>query len=182
MKHILTLVLLSAFFFSCISDVDFDQADDIEISTPHLISLVYFTADANYFLDDLSNETLFVSDTTELPIFGGSYNENYLIQADFQFKISNTFNRSVALQVKFLNEDDNGIYVFNTMNIPFNTIDFENTQIITEINIPLVLPTEKVVFNVLLDLGSTPLDPSQNMEFELQSATTFHYQISGDGE
>ncbi len=180
--HKFLLFFINLFFISCINDVDFDQADDIEINTPYLISLAYFTADVDYFLNDLGNETLFVSDTTDFPIFEGSYNENYLIQADFQFKISNTFNRSVAVQIKFLDENDADTYVLNTMNIPMNVIDFENTQIIVEADIPFVLLTEKIVFNVLLDSGSTPIDSSQGMGFELQSAATLYYQISGDDE
>lgn len=179
--HKLLLVIATIFLVSCISDVDFDQVDDVEINTSHLISLVYFTADTNYFLDDLENETLFISDTTELPIFAGPYNENYLIQADFQFLINNTFDRRAEFQIEFLDEEDQNTFTFNNMIIGPNTV-FEQIQVINEAMIPSVLPSKKVVISILLDAGSIPLDPSQNMDIEYQSAATLHYQITADEE
>lgn len=176
----LILALLSLLFASCISDVDFDQVDDIEIITPHLLTLVYFDADANFFLDDLGNEVLAISDTTELPIFEGPYNEEYLIQADFDFKMSNSFDRGITVQVLFLDEIDNNIFVFAPMRVAQNDLNFERVQVIGEANIPSVVTSKKMIINILMDSGSTPLDPNNNMKLDFQSGATFLYKITVD--
>ena len=180
MKTFKILVVTAFLFIACVDDVDFDQVDDIEINTSHLITLVHFNADTTYFLDDFGNESLFISDTTELPIFEGTYNENYLIQADFQFVLSNTFDRDITFQFEFLDINDNEIYQFNPLLINPIVSPFDETQTIFEPDIPLVLPTEKVVINIRLDAGSTPLNPDLGMDLNFQSALTLHYQITGD--
>jgi len=183
MKNVVYIILLfNLIFVSCVKDIDFDQIDDIEIYTDHNASLIYSTLDVSDFLDDFGNETLFLSDTTRIPIFIGSYTENYLIQADFNYKITNTFNRTVIFQYEFLDENNNSIYSFQPIHITPNSIDSEFTQTIVEVDIPSVLIANKIVMKILMDSGVLPLDLSQNYLFNFQSAVILHYKVTVDDE
>ncbi len=175
-----TLILGSLFLLSCIKDIDLDQINDIEINTTHVVSLVYFTLNSSNLLDELGNEVLSISDTTIFPVFVGSYNENYLVQADFNYKFTNTFNREVTLQYEFLDEFNNSLFTFQPINIAANISDYEITQSILEADIPTLLPTDKIVVNMVMDSGSPMLDPSQNYSFNLQSAATLNYRVTAD--
>ena len=195
MKNVVYIILLfNLIFVSCVKDIDFNQIDDIEIYTDHNVSLIYSTLDVSDFLDDFGNETLFLSDTTRIPIFIGPsdttripifigpYTENYLIQADFNYKITNTFNRTVIFQYEFLDENNNSIYSFQPIHITPNSIDSEFTQTIVEVDIPSVLITNKIVVKILMDSGVLPLDLSQNYLFNFQSAVILHYKVTVDDE
>ena len=177
-KFFITLLIL--FFVSCISDVDFDQVNDIEIITPYLASLVYFNADSNFFLDDLQNEILAISDTTEHPIFKGPYTEEYLVQADFNFKMSNSFDRDITVQILFLDDVNTTTYTFAPMYVSANNLNFESTQIIQEVNIPSVVSSEKIVIHLLMDSGGNSLNPNSPMSLDFQSGTKFLYKITVD--
>ena len=174
------IALLILFFVSCISDVDFDQVNDIEIITPYLATLVYFNADSNFFLDDLQNEVLAISDTTEHPIFKGPYNEEYLVQADFNFKMSNSFDRDITVQILFLDEVDTTTYTFAPMYVSANNLNFESLQVINEASIPSVVSSEKIVISLLMGTGSNPLDSNSSMNLDFQSSVEFLYKITVD--
>ena len=178
----LTIIFLILFCASCVQDIDLDQIDDIEINTTHIASLIHFTLDTSNFLDDVGNEILFISDTTRSPIFSGDYTENYLIQADFNYKFTNTFNRQVDIQYEFLDEFDNSLFMFQQINIATNSFDYQVTQTIVESDIPAVIPTDKVVVSFLMSAGNPPLDLSQGYSFNLQSAVTLHYKVTVDEE
>lgn len=165
---------------SCIKDIDLDQIDDLEINTTHVVPFVHFTLTSSNLLDELGNEMLSVSDTTRFPVFVGSYNENYLVQSDFNYKFTNTFNRQVILQHEFLDKYDNSLFIFQPINIVANSTDYEITQSIFEADITTILSIDKVVINVVMDSGLPMLDPSQNYSFNLESAVTLSYRITFD--
>ncbi|AOW21780.1 hypothetical protein [Urechidicola croceus] len=165
---------------SCVNDVDFDQVDDIEINTVHRASLVYFTTNNESFLDVLGNQVLTISDTTTLPIFQGPYTENYLVRADFNYNITNTFNRDFTIQYEFLSEDYMRTWLFDPIEVPSNTVDYEITQSITEDNIQQVIESNRVVINIILEPTNEPTNT--NPELSLQSAATFYYQVTTTDE
>lgn len=167
---------------SCIEDVDFYQIDDIELYTDHNVSLVHFNLDANNFLDDLNNETLLISDTVRIPVFAGPYSENYLIQADFLYRLSNSFSRSISIEYNFLDAYDNSLYLFYPINTPPFTENLNVTQTITEAEIPSVLLTDKIVINILMASGGGNLDPSNGEHFNVESAVLLHYKVTVDDE
>ncbi|OIQ37957.1 MAG: hypothetical protein BM563_07285 [Bacteroidetes bacterium MedPE-SWsnd-G1] len=181
MKNIIGILSILLLLTGCVSGVDFDQIDDIEVYTDHNASLVYFNLDANDFLDDLGNETLVLSDTFNIPVFAGPYSENYLIQADFLFTISNTFTRDISLQYEFLDENDNSLFLVEPINSLPNSINEEYIRIISEAQIPNVITTEKFVMQILMGNG-TPLDPSLNLSFNAESAVLLHYKVTTEDE
>ncbi|MDT0552593.1 hypothetical protein [Urechidicola vernalis] len=181
MKKYIFIFSIVLLFSGCVSGVDFDQIEDIEVYTDHNVSLVYFKLEANDFLDDLNNETLLLSDTVSIPVFAGPYSEDYLIQADFLFKISNTFNRNITLQYEFLDENSNSLFLVNPINTTPNSVDEEYVRIISEAQVPNVIATEKFVLKVLMESG-VPLDPNLGLSFNVESAVLLHYKVTAEDE
>ena len=174
------LLLVGILLASCVSDVDFDQVDDIEINTPHNISLAYFNLDSEDFLDDMGNELIIVSDTTEFPFFNNSGNENYLVQADFQFEATNTFDRDIIVQFKFLDESENDVYEFELLVVEANNTSFEKVESLFTDDISALVQTKYAVINLFLDSGITPIVPTNNFEFK--SGSTLYYQYTVEDE
>ena len=183
MKFIKVVLLVSSLcFFSCIKDIDTDQLNDIEILTDHNITLVHFDLGSTGFLDDLNNEVLILSDTLRLPIFVGAYTQNFLIQADFQYVLSNSFDRDITIQYQLLDIDSTLLYQFPPMSIPQGSTNLNITQSILENEIPAVLQTDQVVVTIRLDSGSIPLDPSHTYNFNLKSGLVLHYKVTVENE
>jgi hypothetical protein len=168
------LVLIS----SCVKDIDLDQIDDIEIFTDHNISLIHFELGVPSFLDALNTEVLVFTDTTKFPLFTGAYSRNYLIQADFEYVLSNSFDRDIIVQYELLDINDISLYNFLPILIPQGSVAIPVTQIIVESDIPVILYTDQVVVKFILRQGSTPLDLVQNYNFKLQSALILRYKVT----
>ena len=178
---------LSAFFIliliiSCVKDIDLDQIDDIEIFTDHNVSLIHFDLGVSSFLDELNNEVLAYTDTTRLPIFAGPYSQNYLIQADFEYVLSNSFNRDITLQFELLDINKNSLYNFDPIVIPQGSVEIPVTQSVFENEILAVLMTDRVVVKFILSQGNNPLDSVQNYIFSLKSALILHYKVTVEDE
>lgn len=167
---------------SCIKDIDTDQLNDIEILTDHNITLVHFDIGVNSFLDDLNNERLVLTDTLRLPIFVGPYTQNFLIQADFEYVLSNSYDRGITIQYELLDIDNVLLYQFPPIPIPQTSANLNVTQSVLENEIPAVLQTDQVVAKIRLDSGSTPLDPSQPYNFNLKSGLVLHYKVTVENE
>lgn len=178
MRFLIIAVFICCFSMACVSDVDFNQVDDIEIYTDHNASLLYFDLDANDFLDDLNNETLVISDTVRIPVFSGPYTENFLIQADFLYKLTNTFSRSITIEYNFLDEFDNALYIFDPIVLAPDVNDIEVVQTILEPEIPSVLQTDKIVLRITMSSSGGILDPSLNETLNVESAVLLHYRVT----
>ena len=176
------LILSTVFLIGCVQDIDTDQLNEIEILTDHNITLVHFDLGVASFLDDLNNETLILSDTLRLPIFVGSYTQNFLIQADFEYFFSNSFDRDITIQYALLDVDSVLLYQFPPMSIPQGSANLSITQSILENEIPAVLQTDQVVVTIRLDSGTIPLDPIQTYIFNLKSALVLHYKVTVEDE
>lgn len=181
MKAIKYILIVSSFcLIGCVEDVDFDQKEDIEINTTHVASLVHFDLGVSDFIDDMGEEVLSRSDTTKLSLFGSSYNENYLVQVDFDYTFSLSFNRTISFTYEFLDADDTSIYVLQPIIIPANTSNYSVTQSLFEADILKVVDTKKVVVNLHMSDGVPKLEDGQFSNFNLMSAATFYYKVTVD--
>lgn len=183
MKLVTPIFLICVLFlFGCVKDIDMDQLDDIEFLSEHKIALIHFDLEVPDFLDDLNNEKLRLSDFTRIPIFDGSYTEDYLIQADFQYVFSNSFDRGVTIQYQFFDIYGNFLHELPQIYIPKGALDLSVTQSISGDDISLVSATDQVIVAVQLDSGTIPLDPIQPYMFSLKSGLFLHYKITVEDE
>jgi len=109
----LRLVFKIGFFFtilslcySCIDDVDFDQAGDLAVTTPLEVSLIYFEEPAATFYVSEGVEQLVVVDSTRVTIFNDDFVSDNLVRANFLFETTNSINRIFEAKIDFLDEAD----------------------------------------------------------------------------
>ena len=81
-------------FTGCIKDTNFDQAEDIALTSVVDLNLIHFNVDAGSFYDEsTSTEILTVRDTTEIRFLDDQEIQDGLIRVDFYFRYINSISR-----------------------------------------------------------------------------------------
>lgn len=125
------LVLSILFLFtSCVKDVDFDQSDDLSIQPKYVASLIHFTFKQDKFIDDIGNIPFTISESSPAPINTSTIANENLTKAEIQFKVSNSFNRTFILVLRFYNTLGQETFAFNPIRVYPNTTNIKDTQII----------------------------------------------------
>ncbi|MDP2088232.1 MAG: hypothetical protein Q8J84_02410 [Flavobacteriaceae bacterium] len=116
---------------SCVSEVDFNQSDDLSFQPTHMASLVHFNFDQYKFLDNSGNEIYVISESSSAPLVTGTFAKDYLAKVEIQFKISNTFNRTMIITLQFYNANNQLSYQFLSITIPPNSSNKTYTEVIS---------------------------------------------------
>ncbi len=125
LKKLSTLTLLIITLNSCIGDVDFNQANDLEFSPEFDIALVYFNLQKNDFIDQNTNlETPLRLDFTNIDIFDNSTVSDKLEKVVLKFEIENTFNKSFSIDFILMDNNNNVL-----ISIPFTINQNENQSL-----------------------------------------------------
>lgn len=101
MKKILAIIILVALFFSCSSDLDFNQVNDLKREPILVTNLGAFDAPAQLFTTGITESAV----TTDFPIiniFKDLYFKESLVKAEFFFEFNNTINRAFEIELFFL--------------------------------------------------------------------------------
>lgn len=173
-------ILLTAFvccFFSCSSDLDFEQVDDFKIEPVVTTNLAYIKGDASNFISNGSESPL-INYYSSVDFLRTSFLQKDLIKADLYFRIKNTIPRAFTYNVTFLNEINSPIYSL-TMNVPaYNgtEIVFKRTETFTPVNIDVLKNTATMVFSVLM-LPGTPITATTPGRIELSSSITAYFEV-----
>ncbi|WP_299129296.1 hypothetical protein [uncultured Winogradskyella sp.] len=107
-KKAIVLILFGALAtsLSCISDVDFNQADELLLAPVIESSIIHTEQAASHFLEN-GNELVVVRDSIgNIEIFEDEFVINNLIRAELFFEVTNSINRSFSLQLNFLDENE----------------------------------------------------------------------------
>ncbi|MCB7481238.1 hypothetical protein [Christiangramia sediminis] len=119
----LLLVLLSFLTTSCFKDVDFEQAQDIQLTPDLEVDLLYYKIDNTDFLDSETNAfTSVIRDTVRLEFLDDDYIQDGLMFAEFRFKHENKFPYLIKSSIRFLSENDRNQFAVN-YDIPPGSID-----------------------------------------------------------
>jgi len=99
---------------SCVDDVDFDQANDFEITPVVNLALVFFDVEGNDFINANTQEFIPVlRDTTRLEFLDDEFFRDDVTRIDFVFEYENTFNRSFTSRAVFISNDNEERFEFN---------------------------------------------------------------------
>lgn len=101
MKKILAVIILVALFFSCSSDLDFNQVNDLKREPILVTNLGSFDAPAQLFTTGITESAV----TTNFPIikiFEDLYFKESLVKAEFFFEFNNTINSAFEIKLIFL--------------------------------------------------------------------------------
>ncbi|WP_281637527.1 hypothetical protein [Flavobacterium marginilacus] len=176
-KRIILMTFLGCCFFSCSSDLDFDQINDFNAQPVLIGNLAYFNINAPEFISN-GSETPIFSYTSDVDFLNKSFINENLVKTELYFRIKNTINRSYAFTVTFLNK--NGIPIYGIrMDVPaYNGTEIlvEKTETFSAANVDILKNTTKMVFSVRMFSGP-PIKASTSGRVELSSSLTAYFDI-----
>ncbi|MFE3870241.1 hypothetical protein ACFX5F_03290 [Flavobacterium sp. ZS1P70] len=171
-NRILLLFIISLFSFSCSSDLDFNQANDLKLEPIFVANLAYFEIPAHEFVANGIEQNLTVASAT-VDVFNDAFFKMHLTKADLSFEIDNTINRGYTLDIILQDRNNQPLYTIN-FNIPAYTgVANPITKIVTFENakLDLLKSTTKMTF-VLKMLAGPPLSANSIGSFKLRSDVT----------
>ncbi|WP_189360261.1 hypothetical protein [Algibacter mikhailovii] len=172
----LILVLL---FFSCVKEVDFDQANDLELTPVMSSSLVFFDESASSFVES-GSEIDIIQEFLIIDLFTDTFIVENLVKAEFVFLGKNALNRDVNLQVDFLDDLDVLVHRFSIE----QEAAVEGSEVFTEYietfegdTLLALKSTIKIVFTLRL-IAEDPIPDDITGRVELQSSSNFYFKIA----
>ena len=177
MNKFLKIFILSIFFVSCSSNLDFNQANDLKLEPVVVSNLASFDVQANQFVVGGVEQTV-SGDLMNFDVFKQNFFNQNLNRADFYFEINNTINRGFKVNLLLLDANNSPLYT-----IPFDIPAYTGTQNLitsTEIfqnaKLDLLKNTSKIGFVVNLMPGP-PLSSSSVGSLKLRSSATLYFVI-----
>ncbi|OMQ08746.1 hypothetical protein [[Flexibacter] sp. ATCC 35103] len=176
-NRIFKILFLSSLFFSCSSDLDFDQTKDLKLKPVFVANLTYFNVPATQLANSGGGQVLF--DEQVFDAFKGEFLRDNLIKAELDFEIENTIIRDFTVEILLL--DANGqILETNSYSIPAysgssNIIKYP-TEVFENQRLELLKKTAKLAFFIRMAPGPA-LDQNSTGSLRLRSGATAYMEI-----
>ncbi|AWK04955.1 hypothetical protein HYN56_12240 [Flavobacterium crocinum] len=176
-RSLLSVLLCTFLFFSCSSELDFDQIKDLKLEPVVVANLAYFDIPANQLIDDGSTNIAY--DVRNFTVFRDKFFNERLKKAEFDFEIENTIERTFALNMLLMN-DQNEILQTISYTVPAytggsNVIKYP-TEVFENERLNLLKQTTKIGFVVLVASGD-PLNSQSLGNLKLRSSATVYLVI-----
>lgn len=175
MNKFLGIFILSTFFFSCSSDLDFDQVNDLKLEPVLVGNLATFDVPATEFVID-GNEQNVAGDVMNFDVFRNTYFTDSVRRADFFFEIDNTINRDYRINLYFLDANNNPLYT-----IPFDVPAYTGvqnlvtkTEIFQNTKLDQFKKTMKIAFVITMYPGPALTENSLG-SLKLRSSATVYF-------
>lgn len=176
-QRIFSILILIFFSYSCASDLDYNQVNDVKLKPVIISNLAYFDISANQFVTG-SVEQIVISDASTVDIFTEKFFTDKLTKVELFFEISNTINRSYSIDVVFLNRNNLPVHSTNfsipaysgSENVVTKTVIFEKTQL------DLLKRTRKIAFTLRM-LPGAPLTENSPGSLKLRSGIIAYFMV-----
>ncbi|WP_163409678.1 AccI family restriction endonuclease [Flavobacterium ajazii] len=170
-------LVLIFLIFSCSSDLDFDQVNDLKLEPVVVANLTYFDIAAHAFVDD-GNEHSIAFDSQDFNPFRNSLMREDLIKTEFNFEITNTIKRAYKIDLLLIDGQNNTIETLN-FDIPAysggNSV-FNFTEVFENQRLANLKRLQKIGFVVTMEAGP-PLTENSPGNLKLRSAATLNFDI-----
>ncbi len=175
--RILNILVLPLLFFSCSSDLDFDQVKDLKLEPVVVANLAYFDIQANKVIDNGTTNVIY--DVRDFDIFKDKFFNNRLKRADFDVEIENTIQRAFSVNMLLMNANNDVLetisftvpaYAGSPNVIKYPTEVFENQRL------DLLKQTVKIGFSIVIAPGP-PLNQNSTGSLKLRSGATAYLVI-----
>lgn len=164
--------------FSCSSDLNFDQVNDLRLKPVIEGNLSYFNVAATDFLADNGSEYNLVFDSQDFDVFRDKYLNEYLQKADCYFEVTNTINRAFQADIVMLNSNDQVLYTIR-FDIPASAgtpVVISKTEIFENAKLQLLKNTRKLQFALSVKSGA-PFNSNNTGNLILRSSATVYLEI-----
>lgn len=176
MKHFIIIVLVGILSISCVSDLDFDQAENIVVEPVALVSLLHFKVEGIDFPGSVGVELF--EDVSEVHFFDTDFAEENVVEIIINFDLENTFNRNFTINYNFI--DDNDVIIHTKiLNVSANSHPLESDAFVKDINLRDILRTKKIAVEVTMDAGA-PLNDDEFFHFQSAAKVYLHIQNNDD--
>ncbi|WP_242131604.1 hypothetical protein [Aestuariivivens marinum] len=179
LKYTLPLIIFCLFMSSCTKQVDFNQANDLVLEPIVASDLIFFNADATEFFVD-NTELVTVRDSVIIDLFNRDFFVDYVVKAEFVFKVINSINRSSNVTIEFFDINNQKRHGFSLMALasPNNTdIITTHTEIFENQALDDLKASNKVVLTMQVLAGGDPLNDNTPGRVELKSKGLFYTSI-----
>ena len=177
LHKVLAIAVLLLFSFSCASDLDFDQANDLKLEPIVVANLAYFNVEAKDFASVGLGQTMFIDQTTT-DIFNDSFFRRRIKKVELLFELENTINRAYAVDLSFL--DRNGQEIYNANLYVQHYAGAENkvdkTEVFDGAKLDLLKRTTTIVFSLSM-LPGTPLSSNSPGSLKFRSGVTAYIVV-----
>jgi len=176
-NSILKIFALAILFFSCSSDLDFDQVNDLKLEPVYVANLAYFDIPANKLVADGGTQIAY--DSRNFDVFKKQFLRDHLVKVEFDVEIENNIERGFVINMLLLNSQ-NQILTTSSYAVPAykgspNVIKYP-TEVFANQRLELLKQTQKIGFVVLVTSGP-PLDENSLRNIKLRSSTTTYFEI-----
>ena len=174
---VLGIAVLLLFSFSCASDLDFDQVNDLKLEPVVVANLAYFNVEAKDFVSSGSEQPIFIEQTTT-DIFNDSFFRRRIKKVELLFELENTINRAYAVDILFLDSNDQVIDNVN-LSTPASSglaIKRSITEVFEGADLDILKKTTKIIFSLRM-LPGTPLTSSSTGSLKFRSAVTAYIVV-----
>ncbi|MFD2833491.1 hypothetical protein [Gramella sp. AN32] len=108
------MIVFCTLFSSCFKDVDFSEAENIQLTPDLKVSIIEYQLNEIDFTDSETGIfTPVIHDTIRLEYLDDSYVQDGLMYAEFRFKHENTFSFPIGSKIIFLSEENNSQFQVN---------------------------------------------------------------------
>lgn len=174
----LLLCVASIFFFSCVKDVDFEQANDFATVQKVDLDLIFFNLDTSNFIQPETEEVIpIIRDTTRLEFLDDTFVQENLEEIDFLFQYANTFSQSFFNRAVFLSEQDEILYETSFQVNPSINGALETTQY-REVVITPELDAIKGAIKMFVELTLQPNGQAIEGTLEHKSKAVYTLEFS----
>jgi hypothetical protein len=177
MNKFLRIFILSTFFLSCSSDLDFDQVNDLKLEPVVVANLATFDVPANEFVIGGIEQNV-AGDVMNFDIFKDTYFNDSLRRVDFFFEIDNTINRAYQINLYLLDANNSPLYT-----IPFDVPAYSGvqnlvtkTEIFENSKLDLLKKSVKIAFLITM-LPGPALSESSLGSLKLHSSATVYFVV-----
>ncbi len=177
LHKILAIVALLLLLFSCASDLDFDQVNNLKIEPVVVTNLAYFEVKANQFVTNGTEQNVFF-DAPTIEVFNDSFFKQRLKKVELFFELQNTINRRYAISLVFLDKNNQSVHSTNMIILPSSGIENKvtKTEIFENAELDLLKRTTKIVFTMTMFPG-LPLSESSLGSLKMRSGVTAYLVV-----
>jgi hypothetical protein len=176
-KRIIGLLVLVTVLFSCASDLDFNQANNLKLEPVVVGNMAYFDVAANEFVTGGIEQPVSI-DRPIVDVFKGAFLKDNVARTDFFFEVTNTIKRGYVIDIVLLNDSNQPLYTI-TLPVPAYTGApnvLTKTEIFQNAKLNLLKSTTKMAFVVTISRG-TALNESSSGSLKLRSSATVYFAI-----
>lgn len=177
-KYSFFVITICLILFSCTKEIDFEQADDFEISPVIESSLIFFDEPASRFLVN-NTQIIPIKDSIEIDLFNNDFIVDNLIKADFVFEATNSINKTFQVRVDLINDTGQPLHTFTILALPStdgSDVLSNHVEVFEGATLVALKSTTKLVFTLSL-LSGESINQTTLGRIKLRSKAVFYLNI-----